>query len=68
MIKIDLDSNEVQYETIPPILAGHDVIAQGKNGSGKTAAFSLAYFNIDLRRAPQGDDATPGASMCDICV
>jgi ATP-independent RNA helicase DbpA len=36
---------EIQAQSLPPILAGQDVIAQGKTGSGKTAAFGLGLLN-----------------------
>jgi ATP-dependent RNA helicase DbpA len=35
----------IQAQSLPPILAGQDVIAQAKTGSGKTAAFSLGLLN-----------------------
>ena len=35
----------VQAESLPHILAGKDVIAQGKTGSGKTAAFGLGLLD-----------------------
>ena len=39
----------VQAASLPPILAGRDVIAQARTGSGKTAAFGLGLLsNIDL--------------------
>ncbi len=34
----------IQAQSLPPMLAGKDVIAQGKTGSGKTAAFGLAML------------------------
>ncbi|MDQ6969948.1 MAG: ATP-dependent RNA helicase DbpA [Mariprofundus sp.] len=35
----------IQAQSLPDILAGHDVIAQAKTGSGKTAAFGLGLLN-----------------------
>jgi superfamily II DNA/RNA helicase len=35
------DPTPVQAEAIPPILAGHDVMACAQTGTGKTAAFVL---------------------------
>lgn len=35
----------VQVESIPPILAGRDVIAQAQTGTGKTAAFGLPLMS-----------------------
>lgn len=34
----------IQAESLPHILAGKDVVAQGKTGSGKTAAFALGLL------------------------
>lgn len=34
----------IQAQSLPPILAGKDTIAQGKTGSGKTAAFGLGLL------------------------
>jgi ATP-independent RNA helicase DbpA len=41
----------IQAESLPHILAGKDVIAQSKTGSGKTAAFGLGLLEkIDVKR------------------
>ncbi|MCR5864348.1 MULTISPECIES: ATP-dependent RNA helicase DbpA [Aquincola] len=41
----------IQAATLPLALAGHDLIAQAKTGSGKTAAFALALLaNLNPRR------------------
>ncbi len=39
----------IQAETIPPLLAGKDLIGQAQTGTGKTAAFALPLLsNIDV--------------------
>lgn len=35
----------IQARSLPPMLAGRDVIGQGRTGSGKTAAFGLGLLN-----------------------
>src|SRR6516164_4144757 len=42
----------VQAKAIPPILAGHDVIASAQTGTGKTAAFLLPILHrlLDMPR------------------
>jgi ATP-independent RNA helicase DbpA len=41
----------IQAASLPPALAGKDLIAQAKTGSGKTAAFALPLLNrLDARR------------------
>ncbi len=41
----------IQAKSLPHILAGKDVIAQGKTGSGKTAAFGLGLLEkLDVKR------------------
>ncbi|MER2490577.1 ATP-dependent RNA helicase DbpA [Catenovulum sediminis] len=42
---------EIQAQSLPAILQGKDVIAQGKTGSGKTAAFGLGLLNkLDVKK------------------
>ncbi len=40
-----LEMTLVQAETLPRVLAGADVLARAKTGSGKTAAFGLGVLN-----------------------
>src|SRR5512133_3575060 len=41
----------IQAASLPVALAGHDLIAQAKTGSGKTAAFALPLLtNLNTRR------------------
>jgi ATP-dependent RNA helicase DbpA len=41
----------IQAASLPPALAGKDIIAQAKTGSGKTAAFALTLLaNLNVRR------------------
>jgi ATP-dependent RNA helicase DeaD len=51
----------IQAATIPPLLAGKDVVGQAQTGTGKTAAFALpilAKLHID-QREPQALILTP---------
>ncbi|MFI2812673.1 MULTISPECIES: DEAD/DEAH box helicase [unclassified Microbulbifer] len=45
----------IQAQTIPSLLAGHDVLGQAQTGTGKTAAFALPLLaQLDLKdRRPQ---------------
>src|SRR5712691_8677854 len=43
----------IQRESIPPLLAGRDLLGQAATGTGKTAAFALPMLQI----AAQGDAA-----------
>ena len=46
-----LSMTPIQAAALPLALAGHDLIAQARTGSGKTAAFSLALLaNLNPRR------------------
>jgi ATP-independent RNA helicase DbpA len=46
-----LTMTPIQAASLPIALAGHDLIAQAKTGSGKTAAFALALLtNLNPRR------------------
>ena len=46
-----LSMTPIQAASLPLTLAGHDLIAQAKTGSGKTAAFALPLLaNLDARR------------------
>jgi ATP-dependent RNA helicase DeaD len=51
----------IQAQTIPPLLAGRDLIGQAQTGTGKTAAFALPILHrLDLSRAePQALILTP---------
>ena len=40
-----VEMTAIQAQSLPSILEGKDVIAQGKTGSGKTAAFALGLLN-----------------------
>ena len=46
-----LGMTPIQAASLPIALAGHDLIAQAKTGSGKTAAFALVVLaNLNVRR------------------
>ena len=38
----------IQIKTIPPILAGNDVMGSAQTGTGKTAAFVLPLLHLSL--------------------
>src|SRR3546814_12473941 len=40
----------IQAATIPPLLAGRDVLGQAQTGTGKTAAFARPILRSDERR------------------
>ncbi len=44
-------TTDIQFKTIPSILAGEDVLAIAQTGTGKTAAFAIPIINqIELRK------------------
>ncbi|MEZ5563214.1 MAG: DEAD/DEAH box helicase [Gammaproteobacteria bacterium] len=51
----------IQAATIPPLLAGRDMVGQAQTGTGKTAAFAIPILaRLDLRRyGPQALVLTP---------
>ncbi len=51
----------IQAATIPPLLAGRDLVGQAQTGTGKTAAFACPLLcRLDLKRnAPQALVLTP---------
>lgn len=57
----------IQARSLPPILAGKDVIGQAKTGSGKTAAFGLGILEqLDVRNSrPQALVLCPTRELAD---
>lgn len=57
----------IQQLSLPPVLAGKDVLAQGKTGSGKTAAFGLGVLQkLDITRLdPQALVLCPTRELAD---
>jgi ATP-independent RNA helicase DbpA len=49
-----LSMTPIQASSLPLTLAGHDLIAQAKTGSGKTAAFAIAAAAQAGRAQPRG--------------
>ncbi|MCU7853633.1 MAG: ATP-dependent RNA helicase DbpA [Candidatus Thiodiazotropha sp. (ex Monitilora ramsayi)] len=46
-----LQMTPIQAESLPHVLAGQDLIARAKTGSGKTAAFGLGLLNLLNQRS-----------------
>ncbi len=62
-----LGMTPIQAASLPLALAGHDLIAQAKTGSGKTAAFALVLLNTLARRrsdAAAGRAAVQALVLC----
>ena len=59
----------IQAMTIPPLLAGRDLIGQAQTGTGKTAAFALpALAQLDLVAGkPRRSKNTPPTSWDSRC-
>ncbi len=54
----------IQYDTIPNILAGGDILASAETGSGKTAAFVLPLLQKILdQRQQEGSRSAKGAHV-----
>ena len=52
----------IQSQTLPVALTGRDVAGQAQTGTGKTAAFLIALYNLLLTQpAPAGRTADLGA-------
>jgi len=49
-----LEPTPVQEQSIPPLLAGRDVLGVAQTGTGKTAAFALPVLQIMSRSRTQG--------------
>lgn len=56
----------IQCMSIPPLLAGHDVLGQAQTGTGKTAAFALPMLQQleGQGRGPQVLVLTPTRELC----
>jgi ATP-dependent RNA helicase DbpA len=58
---------EIQFQAIPVLLSGRDLVGQSKTGSGKTAAFALSILGrlrLDQRRTLQALVLCPTRELC----
>ena len=47
---------DIQYKTIPPILAGEDVLAIAQTGTGKTAAFAIPILDLLINQIETNEE------------
>lgn len=43
-------ATEIQYQSIPHILNGHDLIGCAQTGTGKTASFAIPHYNCSINK------------------
>ena len=43
-------STDIQAQTIPPLLAGSDVLGEAQTGTGKTAALNLGISQLAIKQ------------------
>lgn len=65
----------IQEESIPIALTGRDILARAKNGTGKTAAFSIPVLEKIDTTKPEiqggsllGSQLLPAPPLCVVCV
>lgn len=61
------EPSEIQEQSIPYLLEGHDLIGQSQTGSGKTAAFGLPILNQiepNEKRTPKALILCPTRELC----
>ena len=62
-----LGMTPIQAASLPLALAGHDLIAQAKTGSGKTAAFALVLLNSLARQRSSDTGGAPTVQAMVLC-
>ena len=60
------EPSAIQQQSIPIIMAGHDMIGQAQTGTGKTAAFGLPLLQLINKadRFPQALIICPTRELC----